>query len=268
MINKGKYSILGINVHAVDYDYAVDQIITAAKQQQPYSVSALAVHGVMTGVLDPVHARRLNGLDLVVPDGQPVRWALLWLYGQALPDRVYGPNLTLRVAQSLAKHQLSFYLYGSKSETLVKFADKLTRSFPGLKVAGMEPSKFRRLSESERLDLVKRIKDSGASIVLLGLGCPRQEVWAYEYRDLLNLPVLAVGAAFDFHAGTVSQAPKLMQDFGLEWFYRLTQEPKRLWQRYILLNPLYVFNITLQLLGLKSFPPPLPQGDEEVESFG
>lgn len=268
MINKGKYSILGINVHAVDYDYAVDQIVRAAKQQQPCSVSALAVHGVMTGVLDPVHARRLNGLDLVVPDGQPVRWALLWLYGQGLPDRVYGPNLTLRVAQALTEHQLSVYLYGSKSETLIKFADNLTRSFPGLKIAGVEPSKFRRLSESERLDLAKRIKGSGASVVFLGLGCPRQEVWAYEYRDLLNLPILAVGAAFDFHAGTTSQAPEFMQDFGLEWLYRLSQEPKRLWQRYILLNPLYIFNITLQFLGLKKFPAFLPQGNEKIESFG
>lgn len=268
MINKGKYSILGINVHAVDYDYAVNQIVTAAKQKQPCSVSALAVHGVMTGVLDSVHARRLNGLDLVVPDGQPVRWAFLWLYGQALPDRVYGPNLTLRVAQALAEQGLSIYLYGSTQETLSKFAENLTQSFPGLKIAGMEPSRFRRLDKLERKELVERIKVSGAHLVFLGLGCPRQEVWAYEYRNLLKIPILAVGAAFDFHAKTVSQAPKVMQDLGLEWLYRLIQEPRRLWSRYVLLNPLYVWNILLQFLGFKQFSPEMPQGTERNESFG
>lgn len=205
---------------------------------------------------------------MVVPDGQPVRWALLGLYGKELPDRVYGPNLTLRVAQEFAERGLSIYLYGSKQETLNKFAKNLTEAFPGLTIVGVEPSKFRRLNEFERVELVERIKASKANAVFLGLGCPRQEVWAYEYRNLLNLPILAVGAAFDFHAGTVSQAPKVMQDFGLEWLYRLSQEPKRLWQRYIILNPLYVWNILLQSLGLRRYQPRLPDGSEKIESYG
>lgn len=268
MINQGKHSILGINIHAVDYDFAVQQILSAAHSSSPYAVSALAVHGVMTGFLDPIHARRLNGLDLVVPDGQPVRWALFGLYGKKLPDRVYGPNLTLRVAEALAEQNLSIYLYGSKQETLNKFAMNLTVSFPKLKIAGMEPSKFGRLSKSEQMELVKRIKASEANAIFLGLGCPRQEVWAYEYRNLLNLPILAVGAAFDFHAGTVSQAPKVLQDLGLEWLYRLAQEPKRLWKRYILLNPLYVLNVVLQSFGIKKLEPAMPDGTEEIESYG
>ncbi|NMG11031.1 WecB/TagA/CpsF family glycosyltransferase [Brasilonema sp. UFV-L1] len=268
MINQGKYSILGINIHAVDYDFAVSTIVRAAQLKRPCSVSALAVHGVMTGFLDPVHARRLNGIDLVVPDGQPVRWALWWLYKKKLPDRVYGPNLTLRVAQAFAERGLSVYLYGSKPETLNKFAQNLMRSFPNLKIVGMEPSKFRRLKAYERIELAERIQTSGANAVFLGLGCPRQEVWAYEYRNLLNLPILAVGAAFDFHAGTLPQAPKILQDYGLEWLFRFVQEPKRLWQRYLLLNPLYVWNIFLQYLGWKKFIPTRPNGSEEIESYG
>ncbi|MGD1921041.1 MAG: WecB/TagA/CpsF family glycosyltransferase [Pleurocapsa sp.] len=268
MINEGKHSILGININAVDYESAVDKITTAAKEKKACSVSALAVHGVMTGFLDRVHARRLNGLDLVVPDGQPVRWALSWLHGKQLPDRVYGPYLTLKVAESLTKEGLSIYLYGSKEETLKKFAHNLAQMYPGLKVAGMEASKFRRLSDSERLELVQRIKASGANAVFLGLGCPRQETWAYEDRYLLNIPILAVGAAFDFHAGTLPQAPKWMQDAGLEWFFRLTQEPKRLWQRYAVLNPLYLWHIVQQYLGLKKFSPTLPDGNEKIESYG
>jgi exopolysaccharide biosynthesis WecB/TagA/CpsF family protein len=268
MINKGKYPILGVNVDAIDYDFAVATIVSAAESKNPCSVSALAVHGVMTGFMDTIHARRLNGLDLVVPDGQPVRWALWWLYGKRLPDRVYGPNLTLRVTQAFAERGLSVYLYGSNEATLSKFARNLTQSFPGLQIAGMEPSKFRKLTEDERLELVNRIQASGANAVFLGLGCPRQETWAYEYRNLLKIPILAVGAAFDFHAGTLPQAPQLMQDMGLEWLYRLIQEPKRLWQRYVILNPLYLWNIFLQYLGLKKFVPAMPNGKEKIESYG
>jgi len=268
MINKGKHSILGINVHAVDYEFAVSQIVSASQHRQPYAVTALAVHGVMTGVLDPTHARRLNGLDLVVPDGQPVRWALGLLHRNSLPDRVYGPNLTLKVVQAFAEQGLSLYLYGSKPEVLERLVANLQERFPGLIIAGYEPSKFRRLNPQERLEVIDRIKNSQANAVILGLGCPRQEVWAYEYRNDLSIPILAVGAAFDFFAGTLPQAPKVLQDAGLEWLYRFVQEPKRLWRRYVILNPLYVWNIVLQYLRLKSFSPIMPIGTEEIESFG
>lgn len=268
MINKGKHSILGVYVHAVDYEFAVKKIIEAASLKQSYSVSALAVHGVMTGFLNPIHARRLNGLDLVVPDGQPVRWALHWLHGKDLPDRVYGPNLTLRALKAFSENDLSVYIYGSKEEVICNLVGKLQSRFPKLEIVGYEPSKFRRLSEYERKEVVDRVRESGAHALILGLGCPRQEVWAYEYRDLLGIPILAVGAAFDFFAGNLPQAPKCLQDRGLEWLFRLIQEPKRLWHRYIVLNPLYVWNIFQQWLGLKKFSPTLPDGHENIESYG
>jgi N-acetylglucosaminyldiphosphoundecaprenol N-acetyl-beta-D-mannosaminyltransferase len=268
MINQGKHSILGVNVHAVDYEFAVAEIVSAAESGQSYAVTALAVHGVMTGALDPIHARRLNGLDLVVPDGQPVRWALRLLHRNKLADRVYGPNLTLKVVEAFAEQSLSIYLYGSKSEVLEKLTTNLRERFPDLIIAGYEPSKFRRLTPQERLEVVARIKGSGANAVILGLGCPRQEVWAYEYRNDLNMPILAVGAAFDFFAGTLMQAPQVLQDVGLEWLYRFIQEPKRLWRRYVLLNPLYLWNIVLQYLRLRNFPPVMPLGNEKPESFG
>jgi N-acetylglucosaminyldiphosphoundecaprenol N-acetyl-beta-D-mannosaminyltransferase len=268
MINYGKHSVLGVNIHAVDYEHAVATIVDAAMNRQPFAVSALAVHGVMTGFLDPTHARRLNGLDLVVPDGQPVRMALRLLHHKQLPDRVYGPNLTLKVAEAFAERGLKIYLYGSKPEVLDNLVVNLKRQFPKLQIAGYEPSKFRKLTAAERVEVANRIKSSGADAVFLGLGCPRQEVWAYEYRDLLNMPILAVGAAFDFFAGNLRQAPKLMQDYSLEWLYRLIQEPKRLWRRFLILNPMYVWNILLQYTGLKRFTPIMPDGDESIESFG
>lgn len=268
MINLGKFPILGVNVHAVDYEYAVDAMVRAAREGRPCSVSALAVHGVMTGFQDAGHARRLNGLDLVVPDGQPVRWALRWLHGKRLADRVYGPNLTLFTAKAMADAGLPIYLYGSQSQVLEKFASNLKAKFPGLAVAGSEPSKFRRLDVPEREAVIARIKASGAKAVFVGLGCPRQEVWAFEYRDALSMPILAVGAAFDFHAGTLPQAPPFLQKRGLEWLFRLVQEPKRLWRRYLILNPLYLWNVFLQRTGMRNPMAAGPDGTEPRESYG
>lgn len=268
MINQGAHPVLGINVHAVDYDYAVAQILAAARERRPLAVSALAVHGVMTGVLDPEHARRLNGLDLVVPDGQPVRWALGWLHGRRLPDRVYGPELTLRAARALAAEGLSVYLYGSTPGVLERFARNLQAQFPGLRIAGSEASRFRQTTPDEQREVSRRIRDSGASAVFVGLGCPRQEVWAFEYRDLIGMPILAVGAAFDFHAGTLAQAPGALQRAGLEWLFRLFREPRRLWRRYALLNPLFVWHLLLQASHLRRFPAHMPDGTERPLRYG
>lgn len=268
MINEGQYPVLGVKISAIDYEHGVDAIIRAAKERSPLAMTALAVHGVMTGFYDPVHRRRLNALDMVTPDGQPVRWALNWIHGIKLPDRVYGPTLTLKVLEAAAKEGIPVYFYGSKPDTLDRLLDNLHRKFPELKVAGAEPSKFRRLTADEKEEVINRIKNSGAAIAFVGLGCPRQEVWVYEYRNHLPMPLMAVGAAFDFHAGTVSQAPPWMQQRGLEWFYRLTQEPGRLWKRYLLLNPVYLTFAFLETLSISKRPVLMPTGTEPEESYG
>ena len=265
MIDGGKKNIAGVLVNAIDYEAAVAKIIEAAKAKQPMAVSALAVHGVMTGVQEPVHRYRLNHFDLICPDGQPVRWAMNLMYKTQLKDRVYGPTLTLLVCERAAAEGLPIYMYGSKPEVLEALSGKLRDRYPSLIIAGSQPSRFRKVSPEEKLEIAKEIRDSGAAITLVGLGCPRQEVWAYEYRDELPMPLLAVGAAFDFHAGLLPQAPKKLQDLGLEWFYRLVQEPKRLWKRYLFLNPYYVGLITLQMLKLRQFDPTkVPQPQQEV----
>lgn len=256
MLDFGKHKVADVAISAVDYEAASTRILEAAKAKSALSVSALAVHGVMTGVLDAEHAQRLNGLDLVVPDGQPVRWALRLVHGVALPDRVYGPELTLRVCAQVEAAGLPVYFYGSKTSVLKKLRGQLAIKFPKLEIAGMESSKFRQLSAEENAEVVERIKGSGARVVFVGLGCPRQEVFAFENASDLSMPVLAVGAAFDFHAGLLSQAPAWMQRRGLEWFYRLIMEPTRLWHRYLVLNPLFCWEIAKQLLGLRSFAEP------------
>jgi exopolysaccharide biosynthesis WecB/TagA/CpsF family protein len=159
----------------------------------------------------------------------------------------------LKLCERCAKEGLPIYLYGSNQEVLSKLRTRLQSSFPSLTIAGSQPSRFRKVSAEEKKEIVQTIRDSGARVVFAGLGCPRQEVWAYEYREALSLPVIAVGAAFDFHAGTVPQAPATLQRAGLEWAYRLSKEPTRLWRRYALLNPLYIAMITAQATGLKRF---------------
>lgn len=255
MIDHGKHSVLGVEVDALDYEAATERILTAALAQQSLAVTALAVHGVMTGVLDPEQKYRLNSLDLVVPDGQPVRWALNWLHKAALPDRVYGPTLMLKVCDLAAQRRLPIYLYGSTPDVLDALEANLIQRFPQLQIAGTQPSRFRQVTAEEQQEIAKDIQRSGAAIVLVGLGCPRQEVWVYENRDLIGLPCLAVGAAFDFHAGLLPQAPYWMQKRGLEWLFRMMQEPGRLWRRYVFLNPAYVALLLLQILRLKRFDP-------------
>src|SRR5262249_44775858 len=163
------------------------------------------------------------------------RWALNLLHGAALTDRVYGPTLTLRVLARCAAEGLPVYLYGSTDETLGRLTQALQSQFPDLKVAGVEASKFRSVRPGEAAEIATRVADSGARLLLVGLGCPRQEVFTHALRQLLNMPIMAVGAAFDYHAGQLRKPPAWMQRYGLEWLWRLGLEPRRLWRRYLIL---------------------------------
>lgn len=245
-----KCNILGVLVDAVDYGAAVERIVAAARARRSCAVTALAVHGVMTGVQSRTHRYRLNRFDLVTPDGQAVRWAMNLLYRTRLPDRVYGPRLMLEVCAAAEAGGLPIFLYGSRPSVLDRLVSRLRERHPGLIIAGAEPSKFRRTDAREKADLVRRIRGSGARITFVGLGCPRQEVFAYEYRDELSIPVIAVGAAFDYHAGEIREPPIFIQKAGLQWLHRFAQEPRRLWRRYWLLNPAFAGLLALQALNL------------------
>ena len=268
MIDLGKKNLLGVQIDAVDYEAAVGRFVEAAKLSKRLTVTALAVHGVMTGALDSQHRHRLNSLDLVVPDGMPVRWGVNLLHGAGLPDRVYGPKLMLKVCEAAEKHGLPLYFFGTQRDTLDKLIENLRVKFPEIKIAGSEPSQFRKISEQESIALAERIRSSGAKITFVGLGCPRQEVWAYELGDELCMPVFAVGAAFPFHAGTLRQAPLWMQNYGLEWLFRFISEPRRLWKRYVYLNPAFVTLVGLQLLKLRTVYPNETKAPSQKERFG
>ena len=245
-----KRNVLGVLVDAIDYDATVERVLAAVRERRPFCLTALAVHGVMTGVADPAHRLRLNEFDVVTADGQPVRWALNLLYGAGLRDWVSGPELTLQLLHRLAAEDLPVFLYGSTRETLDALAASLPRLVPGLTIAGAEPSKFRTAHPGEERAIAERIRRSGARVVLVGLGCPRQEIFAHAMRPLLGMPLLAVGAAFDFHAGTQRRAPAWMRRRGLSWLWRLALEPRRLWRRYLLLNPAYLLRLAAQAVRL------------------
>jgi N-acetylglucosaminyldiphosphoundecaprenol N-acetyl-beta-D-mannosaminyltransferase len=255
MIDLGKRNVMGIMIDAVDYEAATARIIAAAKERRPYAVSALAVHGVMTGARDDVHSYRLNRFDLVTPDGMPVRWALNALHGTKLPDRVYGPTLMLHVCRAAAAEGLGVFLYGSRPAVLERLAPALEERVPGLVVAGTQPSRFRRTTAEEKQQIAEAIRASGARVVFVGLGCPRQEIFAYEYRDALSVPVVAVGAAFDYHAGALREPPAFVQRAGMQWLYRLGQDPRRLWRRYTIGNVGYVAGVTAQKLRISHREP-------------
>jgi N-acetylglucosaminyldiphosphoundecaprenol N-acetyl-beta-D-mannosaminyltransferase len=254
MVDLGKKNILGVMINAIDYEATLDLIFRAADEKRSAIISALAVHGVMTGVFDSEHKFRLNHFDVLVPDGQPVRWVLNWLHSTQLSDRVRGPSLTRQVCARAAAQGVPIYLYGSTAEVLDQMKQRLEIDCPGLIIAGAEPSKFRRLTPDEKIEIADKIHASGAAITLVGLGCPRQETFAYEFRETLSMPILTVGAAFPFLAGLVQEAPEWMGRVGLEWLFRLVSEPQRLWRRYLYLNPAYLFLVALQASRISHFP--------------
>lgn len=231
-----KVDLFGIGISVTDYRAATEAILEAAIHRRSFGVSALATHGLMEAVKDEELREQLNAFDLVTPDGQPVRWAMNALHGTRLRERVYGPDLTGYVCEAAAGAGVSVYLYGSTPDTCERFAGALRRKYPGLQIADIQPDRFREATPEEDAADVARINDSGAGVVLVGRGCPRQERWVGSHLGRVDAAMMAVGAAFDYHAGTLRRPPHWMQRVGLEWLFRLSQEPRRLFRRYLVYN--------------------------------
>jgi len=231
-----EFDLFGVGISATSYDQVVSQLVALAKHGGKAIVDFVPVHGLMCSVTDETYRKRVNTFDIVCPDGQPIRWALNYFHGTNLTDRVYGPETTWRLCEAAAQNDIGCYFYGATPQAIEKLTANLREKLPGLRIVGAESPPFRALTPEEDQAAVKRINDSGAEFVFIGIGCPKQGVFGHEHRDRLNGIQLLVGAAFDFHAGTVDQAPPWMQKRGLEWLYRLVKEPKRLWKRYLVTN--------------------------------
>jgi N-acetylglucosaminyldiphosphoundecaprenol N-acetyl-beta-D-mannosaminyltransferase len=239
--------VLGIPLALTDYERTLDWIDAAAETGHRGYVCVAATHTVMACQEDAELREAVLGADFTVPDGQPLVWALNAL-GAGLGDRVYGPDLMERACARAARTGRRFYLYGGRNQgALVELTRTLRLQHPGLKIVGGHAPPFRPLSDAEEDAIVADINRAQPDVVWVGIGVPKQEKWMARLRDRLDAPVLVgVGAAFDFHAGLIPQAPAWMQRAGLEWMFRLVQEPRRLWRRYLRYNPRFVTGFARQ----------------------
>jgi N-acetylglucosaminyldiphosphoundecaprenol N-acetyl-beta-D-mannosaminyltransferase len=243
-------TILDVPVAVTDYAAALDVMDRLVETRERGYVCAAPVHALMVAQEDPEMLAALRGATLVVPDGMPLVWAANSL-GEQLEDRVYGPELMLRYSDRCAERGHRVWLYGGRDQgSLVQLALSMRRRHPGIKVVGGYSPPFRPLTAEEEDAVVDQINDGKPDVLWVGIGVPKQEKWMARMRDRLDVPVMCgVGAAFDFHAGRVPQAPGWMQEHGLEWIYRIAQEPRRLLPRYLYTNPRFVYAFARQYMA-------------------
>jgi len=240
--------ILGMRIDCVSYFAATKKVIQWARESRPSMVCLGNVHMVMTSYDDPEFAPVLEGADLVTHDGMPLVWGMR-LLGHVGLERVYGPHLMTFVCQSAAKRNIPIGLYGGTPEVLQDLCISLEARCPGIKIPFRVSPPFRPQTNEENDRDLKVLRESGAKILFVGIGCPKQELWMHRNRRRFAGPMLGVGQAFDIHSGHSRMAPRWMQNIGMEWFYRLCTEPRRLWKRYLKNNPRYVVLLVMQLFA-------------------
>ncbi|MCL5061577.1 MAG: WecB/TagA/CpsF family glycosyltransferase [Candidatus Thermoplasmatota archaeon] len=239
--------VLGAQIDALSWDAAMARLLGWAHARESRYVTICNVHVVVSASRDAAYRDIINGSDMATPDGAPVAW-MLRRQGFAGQPRISGPDLMWALCERAAAEYLPVYCYGSTGATLALLERRLQEAFPTLRITTESPP-FRALTPVEDAAAVDRINTSGVGIVFVGLGCPRQERWMAEHRGRIDAVMIGVGAAFDFHAGTVRRAPAWMRDNGLEWLHRLLSEPGRLWKRYLVTNTLFIVGAARQLLG-------------------
>jgi len=247
-------NVLGVQVSAVNMTMALRTIDGWITRGEPHYVCVTGVHGVMESQRDPELRRIHNQAGMVTPDGMPLVW-LSWLDGHRYVERVYGPDLMLACCAQTGDRAYRHYFYGGADGVPELLRSRLCARYPALKVAGIFSPPFRAVTPEEDEEIVRRINAASPDIVWIGLSTPKQERWMSEHRARLDAPVLiGVGAAFDFHAGLKRQAPRWMQRSGSEWLFRLLTEPRRLWRRYLVNNPAFVWKVARTRLGRARAP--------------
>jgi N-acetylglucosaminyldiphosphoundecaprenol N-acetyl-beta-D-mannosaminyltransferase len=247
-------NILGVGVSAINMDSGVAAVMEALARKQKGYICVTGVHGVSEAQSDDSFRLILNRAFLCTPDGMPLVW-VGWLMGQGQMRRVYGPDLMLAVLQLSESRGFRHFFYGGANGTEEALRQRMLQRFPKLQIVGTYEPPFRPLNEEERTDLRNRVRLASPDVMWIGLSTPKQERFMAEYLGQLEVTLMVgVGAAFDFHAGRLRQAPRWMQRSGLEWLFRLCCEPRRLWKRYFTNNPLFLWRIFCQLARLKKFP--------------
>jgi N-acetylglucosaminyldiphosphoundecaprenol N-acetyl-beta-D-mannosaminyltransferase len=246
------FKVLGVEVDAVQIPHVIHQMEEWMHARDgSHFIALTSVDTIMQAWHQDSFRQILNAADLTVPDGMPLVW-LGRMMGYEMKRRVYGPDLLLDFCRATQAKGYGHFFYGGASGVPERLADALLRRCPHLRVTGTYSPPFRRLTQEEDMQAVEMINQAAPDVLWVGLGCPKQERWMFEHRHLLNVPVtVGVGAAFDFYTGRVAQAPCWMREHGLEWFFRLTQEPRRLWRRYLIQNPQFIFQVCLELARLR-----------------
>lgn len=239
--------VIGTPIDVIEWDAALATIERWADARESRVVCICNVHSVVTARRDATLRTALRGADLATADGAPVAWLMRRL-GHRKQARIDGPGLMWRACERAAARGDSIFLYGSTPRTLARLRARLLAAFPGLRIAGTHSPPFRDLSAEEDAQVVRRITDSGAGTVWVSLGCPKQERWMHAHRGRIPAVMVGVGAAFDYHAGSVKRAPLWMQRRGLEWLHRLASEPRRLWRRYLGTNSVFLVAALTQWL--------------------
>jgi N-acetylglucosaminyldiphosphoundecaprenol N-acetyl-beta-D-mannosaminyltransferase len=242
-------SILGIPVNTTSYHDATVSVLDWSARQESRFVCLANVHMLMETYDSDKFRYLLKSADLVTPDGMPLVW-MLRFKGHPDQQRVYGPTLMMNILQSAETEGIPVGFFGSSNDVIKLLVGRIQGQFPNLKIAYAFSPPFREPYAEEDGEFVRQINASSARILFVGLGCPKQEKWMAEHRGKVNAVMLGVGAAFDFHAGMIRQAPLWMQKMGLEWFYRFVAEPRRLWRRYLYHNPRFILLAVADLLGL------------------
>jgi N-acetylglucosaminyldiphosphoundecaprenol N-acetyl-beta-D-mannosaminyltransferase len=238
--------VVGVPIAATTWDAAIDLLSDWGPERVSRVICICSAHSVVTAARDSDFGRVVASADLATPDGAPVAWMMrrLGAHGQR---RIDGSGVMWRACARATEIGQPIYLYGSAPETLDALVARLAATFPALRIVGAESPPFRLLTADEDADVVARINDSGAQLVFVSLGCPAQEYWMDSHRDRVHAVMVGVGAAFDYHAGTLRRAPAWMQRYGLEWAFRFRMEPGRLWKRYLVTNTLFIALAARQL---------------------
>lgn len=249
---KKRVRVVSLTPNVVSHDAAIAEIVSLARQKRGAYVCFSTVHMVMESYDNPEFGAKVNGADYIVTDGMPLVW-MQKFQGAKDASRVRANDLMISLCEYAAKNDITVGFYGGKQEVIDGIKERANRELPDLKIVYAFSPPFRPLSDAEDAEIVAEINRANPDILFMGLGCPKQENWMSAHKDKLSTVMLGVGASFDFYAGNVKESPEWMGKLGLEWLYRLTQEPKRLWRRYLILNPRFMFLAALQLLGLKKF---------------
>lgn len=246
MSDRETLQVLGANIDVLTWSIAVQRLLAWAQCRESRYVCACSVHSVVTATYDQRFQSVVNAADMATPDGGPVAWLLRKL-GAVGQERINGPDLMWTFCEAAQAHGISVFFYGNTDDTLQKLEGSLRVAYPNLRIAGCYSPPFRPLTAEEDEAIVMRINASGAGMLFVGLGCPKQELWMAEHKGRIHAVMMGVGAAFDFHAGTLKRAPRWMQEHYLEWVHRLLSEPRRLWRRYLVTNSLFIWGAFWQL---------------------